>query len=152
MERVLTDAHDMEARGMMLLGAAFAGVAIENSMLGAAHAAANPLTAKFGIVHGQAVGVMLPAVVRFNAELPEAQARYAELAALGGFKSVEALVARLDEILDLAAMRDAVRQLEISPSDFSALTAGAAQQWTAQFNPRPVTDADFAQLYAEALR
>ena len=42
MERVLKDAHDMEARGMMLLGAAFAGVAIENSMLGAAHAAANP--------------------------------------------------------------------------------------------------------------
>ena len=35
-------------------------------MLGAAHAWANPLTATFGIVHGHAVGLMLPHVVRFN--------------------------------------------------------------------------------------
>src|SRR5256714_6007331 len=65
--RVFQDPQDLEARGRMQLGAAFAGLAIENSMLGAAHAAANPLTAHFGVVHGQAVGVMLPAVIRFNA-------------------------------------------------------------------------------------
>jgi len=152
-ERVLREARDIEARGMMLLGAAFAGLAIENSMLGAAHAAANPLTAKFGTVHGQAVGVMLPAVVRFNAELPEARARYSELAALAGLKGgVDGLVARIDEILELASMRETVRQLKVSSNDVSALSSAAAQQWTAQFNPRPVTDADFAQLYMEALR
>jgi hypothetical protein len=43
--RVLENPHDLEARGSMLLGASFAGLAIENSMLGAAHALANPLTA-----------------------------------------------------------------------------------------------------------
>jgi alcohol dehydrogenase len=69
LERVLNDPNDLEARGMMQLGAAFAGTAIENSMLGAAHAAANPLTAHFGVVHGQAVGLMLP-VVAFNARDP----------------------------------------------------------------------------------
>ena len=58
-------------RGRMLLGAAFAGTAIENSMLGAAHSCANPLTARFDVVHGEAVGVMLPHVVRFNSALPE---------------------------------------------------------------------------------
>ncbi len=42
------------------------GLAIENSMLGAAHALANPLTAQFGVAHGQAVGMMLPHVIRFN--------------------------------------------------------------------------------------
>ncbi|HPB76827.1 MAG TPA: iron-containing alcohol dehydrogenase, partial [Chromatiaceae bacterium] len=45
-------------------GAALAGLAIENSMLGAAHAAANPLTAGWGVIHGHAVGLTLPAVVR----------------------------------------------------------------------------------------
>src|SRR5205809_2548601 len=64
--RVFKDPQDLEARGRMQLGAAFAGLAIENSMLGAAHSAANPLTAHFGIVHGQAVGMMLPHVVRVN--------------------------------------------------------------------------------------
>jgi alcohol dehydrogenase len=54
--RVLASPADLEARGWMLLGAAWAGTAIENSMLGAAHAAANPLTAHFGVTHGHAVG------------------------------------------------------------------------------------------------
>src|SRR6476620_6543051 len=41
LEPVLKNPQDVEARGRMLLGAAFAGMAIEASMLGAAHAAAN---------------------------------------------------------------------------------------------------------------
>ena len=65
--RVLESPDDLEARGQMLLGAAYAGTAIEHSMLGAAHSAANPLTAHFDVIHGQAVGMMLPHVVRFNA-------------------------------------------------------------------------------------
>jgi len=56
---VMRRPDDLEARGRMLMGAALAGTAIENSMLGAAHSAANPLTAHYGIVHGQAVGMML---------------------------------------------------------------------------------------------
>ncbi len=44
--RVLAEPIDLEARAEMQLGAALAGLAIENSMLGAAHALANPLTAR----------------------------------------------------------------------------------------------------------
>src|SRR5205814_8794703 len=40
---VMANPRDLEARGQMLLGAALAGIAIENSMLGAIHSAANPL-------------------------------------------------------------------------------------------------------------
>src|SRR5271157_1952055 len=75
---------NVRARADVLLGAALAGMAIENSMLGAAHAAANPLTARFGVVHGHAVGVMLPAVVRFNAQDPEVAPLYHQLAVQGG--------------------------------------------------------------------
>src|SRR5205814_650484 len=71
---------DLEARGRMLLGAALAGTAIENSMLGAVHAAANPLTAHYGVVHGEAVGIMLPHVIRFNAKDTVTKRAYAELA------------------------------------------------------------------------
>jgi len=65
---VLAEPKDLAARGEMQLGACFAGLAIEHSMLGAAHALANPLTANFGIVHGEAIALMLPHVVRFNGE------------------------------------------------------------------------------------
>src|SRR5688572_9509890 len=68
-ERSLTDPADPAPREAMLLGAHLAGCAIENSMLGAAHSAANPLTAHCGIVHGHAVGVMLPHVIRFNSQI-----------------------------------------------------------------------------------
>ena len=43
-----------------------AGGAIENSMLGATHAMANPLSAHFNLTHGIAIGVMLPHVIRYN--------------------------------------------------------------------------------------
>src|SRR5437879_5959453 len=110
---ILMDPDDLEARGRMQLGAAFAGLAIENSMLGAAHAAANPLTAHYGIVHGQAVGMMLPSVIRFNGENADARRAYAELASApeiacvsGGHEPAwQALVARLEALLDLAQMR-----------------------------------------------
>ena len=65
---VLGDAPSIESREQMQLGACLAGMAIEHSMLGATHALANPLTAKYGIIHGQAIAIMLPHVIRFNGD------------------------------------------------------------------------------------
>ena len=151
LERVLRDPHDFEARSSMQLGAAFAGTAIENSMLGAAHSAANPLTAHYGIAHGQAVGLMLPCVVGFNARDPEAHDRYLDLAILAGLEDVNALIAELETLLDAANLRTGLAQLGVKSDALPQLAAEAAQQWTATFNPRPVAAADFEQLYAEAL-
>ncbi len=150
-ERVLRDPRDIEARSMMQLGAAFAGTAIENSMLGAAHSAANPLTAKYGIVHGQAVGLMLPAVVKFNARDPEAKVRYHELAAEVDLGPIEELIEELETILDVAKMREGLAKYGIDRADFRELAAQAAKQWTATFNPRPITAEDFEALYEEVL-
>jgi alcohol dehydrogenase len=157
-ERVLAHPSDLEARGRMLLGAAFAGLAIENSMLGAAHSAANPLTARFDIVHGQAVGMMLPHVVRFNSAEPAALRAYAELASApeiacvsDGLESArDALVARLEALLNRAGMPRSLGNCGVPRSIVPTLAHEAAQQWTAAFNPRNTGVEDFAQLYEEA--
>jgi alcohol dehydrogenase len=157
--RVLAAPDDLEARGWMLLGAAWAGTAIENSMVGAAHSAANPLTAHFGIVHGHAVGLMLPHVVRFNARDPAAAQTYAEMACAAGLASPSAtpseaaalLANRLEEMLDLARLPRSLKGLGLSPAQIPGLALEAARQWTAQFNPRPVTVADFEGIYSAAL-
>src|SRR6185295_13782481 len=81
-ERVLTNPDDIAARGDMQLGAFFAGMAIENSMLGATHACANPLTAHYGTTHGEAIALLLASVVRWNANV--VGERYAELLRLSG--------------------------------------------------------------------
>jgi alcohol dehydrogenase len=148
-ERVLRDPLDLEARGMMQLSAAFAGTAIENSMLGAAHAAANPLTARFGIVHGQAVGLMLPAVIGFNARDPLAHERYMELSEAADLGPIDEFVAELEVLLDVARMREGLSQYGIDRKEFPALAQQAAKQWTAGFNPRPIAAEDFEQLYEE---
>ncbi len=155
--RVLQDPHDLEARGQMLLGAAYAGLAIENSMLGAAHAAANPLTAQLDVTHGEAVGIMLPAVVRFNAHDPDCRLAYAELASTpeiacvseGLERAVNALCARLESLLNQAGIARSLAAIGADVTRIPALAEAAARQWTANFNPRPVTAADFARLYAE---
>src|SRR6266851_3712438 len=86
-ERVMNSPGDLEALGAMQLGAHYAGIAIEHSMLGATHACANPLTARYGTTHGVAIAALLPHVVRWNdaaryaglsAQLPDRLARLAE--------------------------------------------------------------------------
>ncbi|MBI3831203.1 MAG: iron-containing alcohol dehydrogenase [Planctomycetes bacterium] len=156
--RVLEEPTDLEARGRMLWAAALAGMAIENSMLGAAHSAANPLTSHFGIVHGVAVGLMLPLVVRFNGEDPEARAGYAELAAAAGLVrrgdpkdvALQALVARLEFLLNEAGMPRSIEEAGAKRNAIAQMSEEAAKQWTANFNPRPVHAQDFEQLYGAA--
>ena len=158
--RVLDDPENLESRAEMLLGAAYAGIAIENSMLGAAHSAANPLTAHFGVVHGQAVGMMLPHVVRCNAAQPEARRTYRDLAVSAGLTSsntsdelaVEALATGLQERFEKAGMPSSLRDCGVQEENLPLLAAEASTQWTAQFNPRSLTVDDFEALYRSALQ
>ena len=149
--RVLELPDDLEARAQMQLGAAYSGMAIELSMLGAAHSAANPLTARFGVVHGQAVGMMLPHVVRFNAESPRTAEIYRDLTAHAGMeeKGAGALATRLEELLQAADIPSS--PAGVTAEEVPKLAEEAARQWTAQFNPRAVTADDFASFYQAAL-
>lgn len=157
--RVLSSPADLEARGWMLLGAALAGTAIENSMLGAAHSAANPLTAHFGTAHGRAVGLMLPHIVRFNAAEPAAAQAYQELALMAGICSCsdsataasEKLAAHLEKLLDVAGLPRSLKDCGAHNGDLVRMAEEACSQWTAQFNPRTVTSVDFQRLYSQAL-
>lgn len=152
--RVLSHPQDLDARGRMLRAAAFAGVAIEHSMLGAAHSLANPLTARCGIAHGLAVGLMLPHVVRFNGRDPETAALYAELGRrakvctyqTSDADAVEQLAVRLETMLQATGLQYRLSDAGVSPDRYGALAEEAATQWTAQFNPTPVAVADFQTL------
>jgi alcohol dehydrogenase len=157
--QVLSQPEDLQFRARMQLGAAYAGMAIENSMLGAAHAAANPLTAHFGVVHGEAVGVMLPHVIRFNAGEPPIGELYRRLAADLGLvpddasvaEAVEALVARVKELLAAAEMPSTLSERGVTYTAIDDLSPEAARQWTARVNPREVGEPEFRALYLSAL-
>jgi alcohol dehydrogenase len=153
---VMADGRNVAARGAMLLGSHLAGAAIENSMLGAAHAMANPLTAHFGVTHGHAVGVMLPHVIRFNADA--AAGLYSDLASDVGLCAP----GTADGALRLAEFVFALVGQSGAPTDLAAcgVEAGlipqmareATTQWTGRFNPRPVEASQFEELYRCALQ
>lgn len=143
-ERVMRDTSDDAARADMLLGAHLAGVAIEHSMLGAAHSCANPLTSRFGVTHGVAVGVMLPHVIRFNGE--DGANPYAALGL-----SEEALAMKIEGFLDAAKLPRSLSDLGIPEDALPALSEEAATQWTAKFNPRRVDAKAFQRIYASAM-
>jgi alcohol dehydrogenase len=152
--RVLIDGSDASARADVQLGAAWAGLAIENAMLGAAHALANPLTASHHVIHGQAVGLALPHVVRFNASV--AGQDYAELLTMIGANATPAtaggqLAAWLDELLGKSRLARSLRELGITSPDVTSLARMAATQWTGEFNPRRLSSDDWHTLY-EAVR
>lgn len=153
---VLRDPQDVDARARMQVGTALAGAAIENSMLGAAHAAANPLTAHFEVTHGLAVGLMLPHVVRFNAAEPAACAIYRSLAEVAGIAEAavspeESLARWLEKTLAQTGLPRSLAACGVSADAIPMLASEAARQWTAGFNPRPVGGPEFAALYAAAM-
>jgi len=158
LKRVFKHPRDVNARADVLLGAALAGMAIENSMLGAAHAAANPLSARHGVIHGHAVGLMLPAVVRFNATDPDVAPLYHQLALQGelieagtnGTPAGEKIARFLCNYQRDSGLPRSLSEFEVSDDDIELLAEDAAKQWTGTFNPRPVGRKEFAELYREA--
>jgi alcohol dehydrogenase len=155
-ERVLATTPALAARGAMLVGAHEAGMAIEQSMLGATHACANPLTARYGTAHGVAIAVMLPHIVRWNA--PSVGSRYAELLdiadprrAIGSDAAAgERLAVRLEDLARAGGLPRTLRELGASSDHLPDLAADAASQWTGTFNPRPFDAAAALSLYKDA--
>ncbi len=148
--------EDLDSHRRLQLGAAFAGMAIECAMLGAAHAMANPLTARYGLVHGRAIALVLPAVVTFNATRPDVAAAYQELAVGAGLcpptlppaEALTALIAHIDHLRQLGGLPRTFAEAGADPADIPALASLAAAQWTNGFNPVPINEAGYRQLYA----
>ena len=146
-QKVIEFPEDVEARAAMQLGACLAGLAIEHSMLGAAHSAANPLTARYGVVHGVAVGLLLPVVVRFNSVACEDD--YRELCGASAAGS-ESLAARREEFRSLSGLPGRLSDCKVNKEDIPLMSLEAAGQWTAQFTPREVTPVGFSEIYRAA--
>jgi alcohol dehydrogenase len=137
------------ARGRMLVGAYLAGCAIEMSMLGAAHACANPLTTRLGIHHGEAVALMLPAVVRYNAATQFERYNVFQAGSASRSRGID-LADRIEQMRAAAGLHDRLRDVGVERQMLETLARDAADQWTGKHNPVPVTETELHRLYEEA--
>jgi len=138
------------------LGAHLAGGAIENSMLGATHAMANPLSAHFNLTHGIAIGILLPHVIRYNGvTVPELYGEFASDAGVCAADDPQAparLARFVETLLTEAHCPNNLAAVGADASLIPVLADEAAGQWTATFNPRPVDKSQFEQLYRSAFQ
>jgi len=140
-EHVLGDPGDLDARGAMLVGAHFAGMAVENSTLAAAYACAAPLTARYHVRHGSAMAALLPSVVKWNSATALREYR--------DFHSHD-LVKRLRDLAHTAALPASLREIPVPEEALPRLAEEAAAQWTGRFNPRPFNTAAALEIYQSA--
>ena len=138
--RVVDSPHDLEERTKLLEGAMHGGVALGLSMLALGHAMAQAVGGTYGIPHGAANAICLPAALEFNREVaPDAVRRFGE--ALGG-DAVE----RTRELARLGGFAR-LRELGVPEEDIPGLAAATAQRAGAQANPRPASPEQIAGLF-----
>jgi alcohol dehydrogenase len=139
-ERACTDGRDTQAREDMLLGALLAGQAFANAPVGAVHALAYPLGGIFHVPHGLSNSLMLPPVLRYNAEI--AEPLYAELSAHIGLArpGANALVEEMERIADAVQIETRLSQVGVSHNDLPRLAEDAMKVTRLLVNnPRAMT-------------
>lgn len=146
-ERVLVQPSDLDARGAMHLGSFYAGIAIEQSMLGAAHACANPLTAQYQLTHGVALAILLPHVVRWNTQKNDSL--YAGLvdSDIPSDQAGTRLAERLADLSKAGGFPTDLQTAGIQINDLAGLAESAGAQWTGTFNPRPFSESEALEVY-----
>ncbi|HZC28166.1 MAG TPA: iron-containing alcohol dehydrogenase, partial [Gaiellaceae bacterium] len=137
--RVVAAPTDREERRALLEGAMHAGMALGASMLALGHAMAQALGGRYGLPHGAMNAIVLPAALRYNADVaPDALERLGE--AVGGDP--------VERVRDLARLGgfERLRDFDVPEADLPSVAAAAAQRAGAKANPRPVTPADVERL------
>ena len=151
------DGSNAPAREQMLLGSLYAGLGLANAGVTAVHSLSYPLGGKYGVSHGLANTVMLPAVMIFN--LPAALEKFAVMAqAMGevtdGLSTREAAsltVKAVETLIKDCGIHTKLKDLDIPEKDFPEL-AGAAMTVARPLenNPRKVTLEDAIKIYGQA--
>ena len=150
------DGQNRNAREAMLLGATFAGQAFANSPVAAVHALAYPIGGIYHVPHGLSNALVLPHVLRFNAEA--AAHLYAELADVivpgvtGSDESrTQALIVRLEEMITATAIPARLRDVGIEREGLERMASDAMLQTRLLVNnPRPVSEGDALGIYVAA--
>lgn len=143
--RAVSEGTALKPREMMLVAATMGGIAFQKD-LGAAHSLSHPLSARFNVHHGLANGLVLPAVMRWNAS--RRPGLYERLAvATGQPDFLAAVIVLLEQI----GVTGRLREHGVTEDDLDSLAAAAFADSCHRTNPVPVTEADLRQLYAEVL-
>ena len=153
LERAVIAPRDSAARADMLLGSLLAGQAFANSPVAAVHALAYPIGGHFKVPHGLSNALVLPHVLRFNAQThPDDYATLAPHAFADGPATAEGLIDGLVTLSKACGLPQTLRDVGIGADDLPRLAADAMNQTRLLVNnPRAVSYGDALAIYEAAL-
>lgn len=150
--RCYATGDDLDARSEMLAGAFLAGTALSNVAMGLHHGICHVLGGTTGAAHGDANSVMLPYVMRFNADVtaPELALAAEAMGAAGPGESAavaaSAATRRIAEWVEQMRLPRRLREIGVQSPRLPELARLAYASRTVQNNPKPISDA--AQIEA----
>jgi alcohol dehydrogenase len=159
-ENLRTCVHDgknLKARENMLLGSLYAGLGLANAGVTAVHSLSYPLGGKYGIGHGLANTLMLPATMAFN--LPAALDKFADIAeAMGEItddlpvrEAAYLALEAVESLIEDCGIDSTLAEFGIKEKDFPALADVALTvARPLENNPRKVTKEDAIEIYTDA--
>ena len=150
LRRAVSEPNDVEARGNMLIAATMGGIAFQKD-LGAAHSLAHPLSSLCGLHHGLANALVLPAVMKFNAERkPFLYERVGRALGLANADD-ECTIRAVESLLRDVGITGGLREQGVTEAHLEPLADAAFADGCHKTNAVPVTRDDLLQLYREAM-
>jgi alcohol dehydrogenase class IV len=155
LEPATRNGKDIEARGYMQVAATMGAISFQKD-LGAAHSLAHPLSTEFGLNHGLANALCLPAVMRFNQK--EAESHYARLATLFGVpahkmtpsEAAARSVRDVESLIERLGITRGLRHHGVPKESLGPLSVKAFEDPCHRTNIRPCTQGDLLRLYEES--
>ena len=153
----ITSPREETARSKMAQASLNAGLAFTNAILGATHAMSHQVGGLLDAPHGVVNGVLLPHVIRYNAQ--ESPERFVELARSAGLKvdglpAIEAAEMLAEHVRDLAddvGVPRGLRELGVDESAIPRLALTTLDDACLSTNPRSASSADVEKLFRAAL-
>jgi alcohol dehydrogenase class IV len=144
----VANGHDIEAREDLLKGAHLAGLSIGNSTMALHHGLCHVLGGRTGVAHGVLNAIVLPHVMRFNAEaVPDAMSAIADAMDAGArTRDVQAAARFTAALLESLPVPKRLREAGVPTEILDAVAADAATNATVKANPRPVSDREILEL------
>jgi maleylacetate reductase len=148
----IANGRNLDAREDLLTGAYLAGFSIGNARMALHHGICHVLGGRTWFPHGVLNTIMLPHVMRFNADaVPDVMDAIARnfpppLAGEGRVGAAEAVAALVATLPVPHRLRDA----GVPESVLDSVAAEAATNSTVQANPKPVTEADLREILRAA--
>ncbi|NUR08610.1 MAG: iron-containing alcohol dehydrogenase [Nocardioidaceae bacterium] len=153
----ITRPTEETARSKMAQASLNAGLAFTNAILGATHAMSHQVGGLLDAPHGVVNGVLLPHVIRYNAQ--ESPERFVELGRSAGLpvdgvppaEVAELLAEHVRELADDVGVPKGLRELGVDESCIPQLALTTLDDACLTTNPRSASSADVEALFRAAL-